>query len=48
MRPVEDRAEEIVNADWGGLRTDPAWDDLGEEPQFQALLKQVGLDVWPK
>jgi tetratricopeptide (TPR) repeat protein len=23
-RAVEDRAEEIVNADWGGLRTDPA------------------------
>jgi tetratricopeptide (TPR) repeat protein len=47
-RAVEDRAEEIVNVDWGGLRTDPAWDDLREEPRFQALLKQVGLDAWPK
>ena len=47
-RAVADRVEELVNADWGGLRTDPAWDDLQDEPRFQALLKQVGLDVWPK
>ncbi|MBE7499221.1 MAG: protein kinase [Verrucomicrobiales bacterium] len=47
-RAVEDRAEEIVNADWGGLRTDPAWDDLQDEPRFQALLRRAGLDVWPK
>ena len=35
-------------ADGGGLRTDPAWDDLPHEPRFEALLKPVGLDVWPK
>jgi hypothetical protein len=47
-RAVGDRAEEIVNVDWGGLRTDPAWDDFRDDPRFLALLKQAGLDEWPK
>ena len=32
-----------LDADHGGLRTDPAWDNLRNEPRFQALVKKVGL-----
>ncbi|MCK6501200.1 MAG: hypothetical protein L6Q38_17100, partial [Nitrospira sp.] len=42
-----DRSEFLVLTDAGGLRTDPAWDGLQDHPRFQALLKKVGLDVWP-
>jgi TolB-like protein len=44
----EDRCEHLVNADSWGLRTDPAWNELQTHSRFQALLKKVGLDVWPK
>jgi hypothetical protein len=47
-KAFEDQNEGLVNADLGGLRTDPAWDDLRDEPRFQVLLKKVGLDTWPK
>jgi tetratricopeptide (TPR) repeat protein len=47
-KAVDDRCEFLVHADGGGLRTDPAWDHLREEPEFNELLKKVGLDVWPK
>jgi TolB-like protein len=47
-KAVEDRCEWLVHADMGSLRTDPAWDNLREEPEFKKLLKEVGLDVWPK
>ena len=44
-----DRSEWVVFADGpGGLRTDPKLDELRNEPEFQELLKLVGLDVWPK
>ena len=46
-KAVEERSEWLVHADMGGLRTDPAWDDLREEPEFKELLKKVGLDAWP-
>jgi tetratricopeptide (TPR) repeat protein len=43
-----DKSEYLIIADWGGLRTDPAWDDLQNEPRFKELLKKVGLDQWPR
>lgn len=46
-RAEADRSEFLVITDAGGLRTDPAWDGLREHPRFQALLRKVGLDVWP-
>jgi adenylate cyclase len=45
---VADRAEQLVDADYGGLRTDPAWDVLQNEAKFHDLLKATGLNVWPK
>ena len=48
-KAYEDRCEQLVNADHGwGLRTDPSWQGMESEPRFIALLKKVGLDVWPK
>ena len=45
----EDRSEYLFLGDLGGgLRTDPAWDDLKDEPRFKELLKKVGLDQWPR
>ncbi|MBL9135801.1 MAG: protein kinase [Verrucomicrobiales bacterium] len=46
-RAEQERSEHLVFADFGGLRTDPAWDQLQDHPRFLALLKKVGLDVWP-
>ena len=43
-----EKSEYLIMADWGGLRTDPAWDDLQNEPRFKDLLKKVGLDQWPR
>lgn len=42
-----DRSEYLVMADFGGLRTDPAWDTFQGHHRFQALLKKVGLETWP-
>ena len=47
MKAERDQSEFLVFADWGGLRTDPAWDGMQEHPRFRALLKRVGLDRWP-
>ncbi|HEY5915211.1 MAG TPA: protein kinase [Verrucomicrobiae bacterium] len=47
-RAVQERNPYPVHAHWGGLRTDPAWDGLRDDPRFLALLKTVGLDVWPR
>jgi tetratricopeptide (TPR) repeat protein len=40
----------IVHPDFGGLRTDPAWDDLRDDPRFEALCQSVGMgkDQWPR
>ncbi|MBI3416847.1 MAG: protein kinase [Verrucomicrobia bacterium] len=43
-----DGCEQLVNVDFSwGLRTDPSWKGMTSEPRFVALLKKVGLDVWP-
>jgi tetratricopeptide (TPR) repeat protein len=49
-RAYDDRFERLVNSDYGGLRTDPAWDDLQGDPRFEALCQKVGLGKgqWPK
>ena len=47
-KAYQDRCEHLVNADSWGLRTDPVWKDLQSHPRFLALLKKVGLDVWPR
>jgi hypothetical protein len=45
---AEDRSELLIHPDGSGLRADPSWDGLRDEPEFQAVLKKVGMDVWPK
>jgi tetratricopeptide (TPR) repeat protein len=49
-RAYADRFERLVNSDYGGLRTDPAWDGLQGDPRFEALCQKVGLGKgqWPK
>lgn len=49
-KAYEDRSELLVQVDigMGGLRLDEAWDNLQAEPRFQELLRQTGLDTWPK
>jgi len=48
-KAYEDHDEQLVNVDYSwGLRTDPSWKEMESEPRFQALLKKVGLDVWPR
>jgi TolB-like protein len=44
----KDKSEYLIFADYGGLRTDIAWDDLKGEPRFKELLKKTGLDMWPR
>jgi tetratricopeptide (TPR) repeat protein len=46
----QQRSEFVVFAEVlaGGLRVDPKLDELRAEPEFQKILKLVGLDVWPK
>jgi TolB-like protein len=40
----------IAYPDFGGLRTDPAWDRVRDDPRFEALCQKVGMgkDQWPK
>jgi len=49
-RAIDYRSECIVHTEFGGLRTDPAWDNLREDPRFEALCRRVdmGKDQWPK
>lgn len=42
----EEGSELFTFADWGGLRTDPAWDGFLDHPRFRALSKTVGVDPW--
>jgi TolB-like protein len=45
-----DRSEYLFFADFGGLRTDPAWDGLQSEPRYWQLCQRLGLgkNQWPR
>jgi TolB-like protein len=45
-----DRTEYLFFADFAGLRTDPAWDDLQDEPRYWQLCDRLGLGKtqWPR
>jgi serine/threonine protein kinase/tetratricopeptide (TPR) repeat protein len=45
-----DRSEYLLFADVGGLRTDPAWDGLQNEPRYWRLCERLGLgkNQWPR
>lgn len=45
-----DRSEYLLFADVGGLRTDPAWDGLKDEPRYWKICKGLGLGKtqWPR
>jgi tetratricopeptide (TPR) repeat protein len=49
-RAIDYRSELIVHTEFGGLRTDPAWDKLRDDPRFEALCQKVGMgkNQWPK
>jgi tetratricopeptide (TPR) repeat protein len=44
------RSQYITHADFGGLRTDPAWDAFQGDPRFEKLCESVGLGQgqWPR
>jgi tetratricopeptide (TPR) repeat protein/TolB-like protein len=46
----EHRSEYLFFPDWGGLRTDYAWDTLKNEPRYWQLCDRLGLgkDQWPR
>ena len=46
----DDRSEYLFFPDWGGLRTDYAWDTLHDEPRYWQLCDRIGLgkDQWPR
>lgn len=49
-KAIDYHSEFITNPDYGGLRTDQAWDDLREDPRFEELCRRVGMGKgqWPK
>jgi serine/threonine protein kinase/TolB-like protein len=49
-RAIDYRSELIVFADFGGLRTDRAWDGMRDDPRFEDLCRRVGMGKgqWPK
>jgi tetratricopeptide (TPR) repeat protein len=49
-RADEDKSEYLHFADLGGLRTDPAWDGLLNEPRYWQLCERLGLGKtqWPR
>ena len=44
------KSPHIVHSDFGGLRTDPAWDAFQGDPRFEKLCESVGMgkDQWPR
>jgi len=47
-RAVDDRSEYVVDAWWGSLITEPAWDTLRDDPRFMELRRRSGMEVWPR
>ena len=49
-RAYADRSEYLLLPDVGGLRTDPAWDGLQNEPRYWQLCDRLGLgkNQWPR
>ena len=49
-RAIDYGSELIVFADFGGLRTDRAWDGMRDDPRFEELCRRVGMGKgqWPK
>ncbi len=49
-KAAADRSEYLFYPDWGGLRTDLAWDTLQDEPRYWKLCDRLGLgkDQWPR
>jgi tetratricopeptide (TPR) repeat protein len=49
-KAIDYRSEYITSSDFGGLRTDPAWDGLREDPRFDEICRRVGMGKgqWPK
>lgn len=47
---AEDRSEYLFLPDLGGLRTDPAWDDLQKDARYWEICDRVGLGRadWPR
>ena len=49
-RAIDYGSELIVTTDFGGLRTDLAWEGLRDDPRFEELCRRVGMGKgqWPK
>jgi tetratricopeptide (TPR) repeat protein len=49
-KAAADRSEYLFYVDWGGLRTDLAWDSLQDEPRYWQLCDRLGLGKgqWPR
>ncbi|MCZ7640254.1 MAG: hypothetical protein M5U12_31885 [Verrucomicrobia bacterium] len=50
QKAIDDRCEHLFIPDWGGLRTDWAWDGLTNETRYWHLCEQLamGKDQWPR
>jgi serine/threonine protein kinase len=49
-KAVDYKSIYITHSEFGGLRTDPAWDEFRDDPRFEAICQKVGMgkDQWPK
>jgi hypothetical protein len=49
-KAIDYHSEYITSSDFGGLRTDPAWNGLRDDPRFEALCRRVGMGKgqWPR
>jgi len=49
-KAIDYHSESITSSDFGGLRTDPAWNGMRDDPRFEELCRRVGMgkNQWPK